>query len=141
MGFAYHGVRDLYFMYGGRSDTDVALDDTWQFSPVTGSWTLLPADTGTGRSSTRMVYNPTLNFPLGTSGVLVLYGGNPLDANTRFYDGSPAGDWQLCAFCVDSNLELRASEGLAYDSSSDIVVMHAGTTRRRMSSAPSPPLR
>jgi hypothetical protein len=143
MGFAYHSNLDKYFVYGGRSGSGVALDTTWSFTPSTGIWSQLTANIGAGRSSTRMVYNATLNFPLETSGVLVVYGGNPLDPNTYFFNGNPASDWQACSLCAqDPNFVSRASEALAYDSNSDVVVTFGGThsAQDEFGSAPTSPL-
>lgn len=121
-GISYDAARGLVVLFGGESATEW-FNDTWTYSPATGTWTeMRPAVSPPARSRTSMVYD-------SASQRTVIFGGYvpmaPGRNDTWAYD-TANNTWTDMVPPVAP--EGRYAHAMAYDSANEVTVLFGGKT-------------
>jgi hypothetical protein len=120
---AYDAVNDIIIVYGGTTQTAYAYwtNETWSYDLDNNEWNkMAPGEAPYGKVWTELAYD-------SESGVIVCFGGSHAEDlssdETSVYDYS-TNTWTPQA--PNNYPLLRNSHCMAYDSESDVVIMHGG---------------
>ncbi len=115
----YDSARSVWVLFGGQNNTNVYLNDTWEYNPATNNWSQYGAVAPPARARATLTYDPI-------RGKSVLVGGQGATGylnDVWEWDGT---NWANVT--PTAKIDARAGHGAAYDNVRQMVVIAGGQT-------------
>jgi hypothetical protein len=127
---AFDEARKVVVMFGGEKRPPVAgpatpMQDLWEWSPVTGAWTLRPASgvVPEARAGAAMVFDPVRSK-------MLLFGGRSANTNADDYgdlwEWDPTGGTWTKRNATGNRPSMRTQHGMVFEASSGKVLLFGG---------------